>query len=855
MSGVAIRVTDLVKEYEVYQRPLDIALEVLTRRPRHQVFRALDRVSFEVPRGEVFGIIGANGAGKSTLLKIIAGVLDATAGQVDIAGRVTPILELGLGFNPEYSGRENIYLSSLLYGMNKAETDSKIDSIIEFSGLGEFIERPVKSYSSGMHSRLAFSIATAVDPDILIIDEALAAGDAMFVQKCLRRIRQLCSGGRTVLMVSHGTGLLAQLCRRVMWMDNGAVRIVGSAMQVVQAYDLAAHQGADTASWIETVDDDLATGQRLAPDLPGVSGSAPAAHAAVGATVPYETSPKLVVTASPAQAPESEAARACVGAEITGAALGNIFQQGAEIGRQVFRRGPVFIDHVELFDDRDQRTARLTLLKPFTLKVHYRVEGPLPKATLGIALSVNNKYDLSPVAQFFTQNIRPYETRETYDRAPDRHRAAPRGTLTLAFDYVPFRKGEYILSLGLLPNEPGIWEFYEYRHFYYPFSVDDAGMDLGAPIVLDPAVIHTGEPEKKNAPADKASGPALVGSGETTLRGEIEQICILEGGYPDKWPRHDCCPACGAGPLIDAFAKYGFRHVRCGTCNFIAVDPYPTPEIMNKLYSGAYYSRVRELFERPLLEKGGDGTPFSAPREVLESVVQRVAGNRTTGSWLDVGGGLGAFARLIQRMRPNWRVTLNELNPQSIAIARELFDFDVIDADPTELLHQGQTFDVVSSVAVLEHVPRPLEFLESYAALIKPGGWLVTIVPHFTPLNGFVSCGASPNVVPPYHVSLFNERALRSLLRRVAGLEIVALEQAGPAAFELIQHVDIGDYWDVEIPTVESPGPRSFRVRPYEPYIADALNALDEAGKKIGDYFAERDGRLFLIAYCRKPAP
>ncbi len=455
MNDVAIKVSGLTKEFEVYKRPLDLALEVLTRHARHQKFRALDNVSFDVHRGEVFGIIGSNGAGKSTLLKIITGVLDATSGSVQISGRVTAILELGLGFNTEYSGRENIYLSGLLYGMDQAEVDRKIDGIIEFSGLGEFIERPVKTYSSGMHSRLAFSIATAVEPDILIIDEALAAGDASFVQKCLRRIRELCSGGRTVLLVSHGTGVLAQLCQRILWIEHGNVRMIGPAIQVVQAYDIAAHQAADTSSWIETVDDKAHDVQAVSLDTEEASATGPN-----------------------------------VGDPIPTVEMGKLFDEGGVLGRQVFRRGPVFIDSVEIIDASGRRQPRLTLLKPFNIHIHYHVEGEIPADTLGVAIAINDRYDVKLLAQYFTQNIRPTETRETYGSAPNRFKAARRGIIKLAFDYMPFRKGEYILSVGLLPNQPATWEFYEYRHLYYALSVADAGMHVDATMFLNPSVVH-----------------------------------------------------------------------------------------------------------------------------------------------------------------------------------------------------------------------------------------------------------------------------------------------------------------------------------------------------------------------------
>jgi ABC-type polysaccharide/polyol phosphate transport system ATPase subunit/SAM-dependent methyltransferase len=824
MTDTAIRVSGLVKEFEVYDKPMDLAIEVLLRRRRHRKFRALDDVSFDVHRGEVFGIIGSNGAGKSTLLKIITGVLDASDGTVDIAGRVTAILELGLGFNPEFSGRENIRLSGLLYGMTRDEIEQKLDSIIAFSGLGEFIERQVKTYSSGMHSRLAFSIATAVDPDILIIDEALAAGDAGFVQKCFRRIRELCAGGRTVLLVSHGTGILAQLCNRVMWLEHGHVRSIGPAITVIQSYDLAQHQSADPdGSWIEHVEDYLATG----------------------------TVEKVENAAGHDAAPPPTGGPAAMFGSSDG-------------GRQVFRRGPVFIDSVEMFGPSGERTDRLTLLKPFTLEIRYHVDGPLPRQSLGVALAINGRADLAPLAQFFTQNIRPTETRETYANAHDRVMPAQCGMLRLAFDRMQLRKGEYVLSVGLLPNEPASWEFYEYRHVYYTFSVDDVGMEVGAPVLLSPAVTHhfddgiaadplPAPPVAVPAPPSRAAEapqPSAARAGLPTLRGEIEQVCIVEGGYPERWPRHERCPACEGGPLVKAFSKYGFDHVRCGTCGFVCVDPYPPEAIMERLYAGEYYTRVRELFELPLVETGGMGTPFSAPREVLEGMIERTARARA-GAWLDVGGGLGVFASVVQKNRPGWTVKLNEANPSSARLARDRLGLEVVTGTARELLEQGERFDVISSVAVLEHIPHPAEFLSGYAKLLRPGGWLVTVVPQFTPLNSFVSRSSSPNAVPPYHLSLFNADTLGRLLSRVEGIELVGIEQAGPAAFDLIQHVDFGEDWDVEFPTTEHPAPRSVLIRPYDEEKQRVIGVLGSMKGQFDEYFASRDGRLNLIAYCR----
>ncbi len=233
----AVRATSVSKQYDMYRRPMDRVVEILTRRPRHVVFPALQDVSFEVERGETVGIIGQNGAGKSTLLKLLCGVARPSSGSLETHGTIASILELGTGFHPEFSGRDNAALNAAILGLNQSEVRERLPQILEFSELGSFVDRPVKTYSSGMYMRLAFSVAVNVNPDILVIDEALAVGDGHFQKKCIDKIREFQEDGKTILFCSHALYYITSICRRTLWLDQGRVMRYGPSVDVVHEYE------------------------------------------------------------------------------------------------------------------------------------------------------------------------------------------------------------------------------------------------------------------------------------------------------------------------------------------------------------------------------------------------------------------------------------------------------------------------------------------------------------------------------------------------------------------------------------------------------------------------------------------
>jgi lipopolysaccharide transport system ATP-binding protein len=245
-NHIAVTVTNISKLYHLYDKPRQRLMQFfmpglrallgLSRREYYRPFWALSGIHLDVPKGQTLGIIGQNGAGKSTLLQIICGTIAPSEGRVDVNGRITALLELGAGFNPEFTGRENVYMYGMILGISREELDRRYQDILAFADIGEFVNQPIKTYSSGMVVRLAFSIAVNVDPDILVVDEALSVGDIRFQNKCIRRMEELKRMGKTILFVTHSPGIVEAFCDRVVWLRDGKVFKDGDPSIVVRQY-------------------------------------------------------------------------------------------------------------------------------------------------------------------------------------------------------------------------------------------------------------------------------------------------------------------------------------------------------------------------------------------------------------------------------------------------------------------------------------------------------------------------------------------------------------------------------------------------------------------------------------------
>lgn len=243
MSDVAIDIDHVSKKFRLYkERNQSLKSAIMRgRKSVHEDFWALKDISFNISTGETFGLVGDNGSGKSTLLKCMAQILYPDKGDITMRGRVAALLEVGSGFHPELSGRENVFLNGSILGMSKREIASKFDEIVDFSGVSEFIDQPVKNYSSGMYVRLGFSVAIHVNPDILLVDEVLAVGDESFQQKCAEKFTEFRREGKTVVIVSHALGTMMTMCDRLAWLQHGDLQKVGDPEEVVAAYRGVAH--------------------------------------------------------------------------------------------------------------------------------------------------------------------------------------------------------------------------------------------------------------------------------------------------------------------------------------------------------------------------------------------------------------------------------------------------------------------------------------------------------------------------------------------------------------------------------------------------------------------------------------
>ncbi|WP_321491624.1 ABC transporter ATP-binding protein [uncultured Desulfobacter sp.] len=268
--GIPIQISHVSKIYKLYDDPSGRLKEAVFRgKKRHREFPALKDISFSVGKGETIGVIGRNGSGKSTLLQIIASIVTPTSGRIDINGRISALLELGSGFDPEFTGRENVYLNGSILGLSQKEIEDRFDQIERFADIGRFMDQPVKNYSSGMYVRLAFAVAVNVNPDILLVDEALAVGDVYFQHRCMTKIREFQKQGKTIFFVTHDTGAIIKLCTKAMLLERGEMVLFGKPDDVVQEYYRILWNGEDTGGLVGPEDKEFQKPENATPPEQG----------------------------------------------------------------------------------------------------------------------------------------------------------------------------------------------------------------------------------------------------------------------------------------------------------------------------------------------------------------------------------------------------------------------------------------------------------------------------------------------------------------------------------------------------------------------------------------------------------
>ncbi|HVY88226.1 MAG TPA: ABC transporter ATP-binding protein [Hyphomonadaceae bacterium] len=389
MTNLALQVSDLTKIFRVWNKPSDMLAETLTGRKRHTDFTALDGVSFDLAQGTVLGILGRNGAGKSTLLRLVTGTLEPTRGNVKVNGRISSILELGTGFHSDYSGRENIFLGGMCLGLSRNEIKQRFDEIVDFSEIGEFIDRPFRTYSSGMQARLTFAVATSVNPDILIIDEALAVGDARFALKSFDRIRKFRSEGKAILLVSHDINTVSAFCDQAILLERGKLIASGQAVKVVNIYhELLFGTGKPVVSSSRSGNEDSASADvavRLeSPERKPASSAS--VRTPLGVNEPAETTDATELHSAPPDLrivnPESGIPASAVDGDQPGA------EEEAPRSDQYLRYGDrqIEIAQFQILDADGQRVTRIQSLGAYRFHLRLRANGPSSKVGVGVLI-------------------------------------------------------------------------------------------------------------------------------------------------------------------------------------------------------------------------------------------------------------------------------------------------------------------------------------------------------------------------------------------------------------------------------------------------------------------------------------
>jgi len=436
LSDIAIEVKNLSKIYKLYKQPSDLLFEFLTGKNKHSEVHALKNINFEIKKGEVVGIIGSNGAGKSTLLRILTGVLDKSGGTLRVNGKISSILELGTGFHPDYTGRENIIMGGICLGMSKKQVLGKLNEIIEFSELEDVIDNKFYTYSSGMQARLTFATAISIQPELFIVDEALAAGDAYFVQKCTRKIKDICDSGATVLFVSHSSYQVVSLCKRAIWIENGMIKDIGESKDVCRKYDYECHVKSSRQQGSIKEAKQIQNEQKI--DLPEKN---------------LEKKNKQ-----------------------------EILIEGCDIlHNEYYSKGPVYIDRISFVSQDGKPISGIRTFEPFRIEVAYHSNNPdlISDIPLGLALDIERVSDKIKVAQFSSSNPKRDDDLRNNSHSTIKP-AMKKGVFTVSFLLNQLLAADYIFSIGLLPGIPGSTEFYEYHHKRFRISILRTGYPSGA---------------------------------------------------------------------------------------------------------------------------------------------------------------------------------------------------------------------------------------------------------------------------------------------------------------------------------------------------------------------------------------